>query len=168
MIAGKSLITGEGKGMPNRNRLCTIRHHLTAALTVTFCLLTAPTLADTPQGNLVIHASGFADSSGQAVANLFLKDENVLEKPHIRISAAIQDGMATMSFPNVAYGSYAVTVYHDKNGNNEIDHNLLHMPSEPLGFSNGFKLGLFSGLPSYEKLHFEFSADTKPLDIVVK
>ena len=76
--------------------------------------------------------------------------------------------MVTLIFPHVSYGSYAVTVFHDKNGNNEIDHNMLHMPSEPLGFSNNFKLNLFSGLPSYEKLHFEFSAETKPLDIVVR
>ena len=161
MMIGQSLVVGEGKGMPNRR-------YLAAALTVAVCLVTAPALADSVEGDLVIHASGFADSSGQAVANLFFDGENVLEKPHAKISANIQAGMATMSFPHVPYGRYAVTVFHDKNGNNEIDHNILHMPSEPLGFSNGFKLGLFSGLPSYEKLHFEFSAGTKPLDIVVK
>jgi uncharacterized protein (DUF2141 family) len=142
------------------------------ALTVSLAFITAfamgTAMADSTQGDLIIHATGFADDSGQAVANLFSKGENVLEKPKTHVAVKILNGTATMTFAQVPYGSYAVTVYHDKNSNGEIDHNFMHMPAEPLGFSNGFKLSLFSGLPSYDKLHFEFSADSKPLEIIVR
>ena len=52
-------------------------------------------------------------------------------------------------------GPYAVVVVHDVNANGEIDHTLLRLPAEPLGFSRGFRLGLLSGMPTFEKLSFE-------------
>jgi outer membrane protein len=58
----------------------------------------------------------------------------------------------------LAFGDYAVVVLHDGNDNGEVDHNFLGLPTEPLGFSNGFKLGLFSGKPTFEKLRFTFSS----------
>ena len=151
-----------------RDFLCILKQRLTAAWILTFCLLTTSVWADALQGDLIIHASGFADDRGQAAANLFRAGDNVLHQPYIRVTAHIHDGKATLTFPNLAYGSYAVSVLHDINGNNKVDHNLAGMPAEPLGFSNGFKLSLFSGLPSYEKLRFEFSADSNSLEIVVK
>ena len=35
-------------------------------------------------------------------------------------------------------GIYAAVVFHDENDNGEIDHNALHFPAEPLGFTGGF------------------------------
>lgn len=154
--------------MRNNDFLCAIRRRLAAACVLGCCLLTPLAWADAVQGDLLIHASGFADDTGQAVANIFRAGDNVLRAPYIRVTAQIQNVKATLTFPTLTYGSYAVSVFHDTNGNNQVDHNLAGMPAEPLGFSNGFKLGLFSGLPNYEKLRFEFSADTKPLEIVVK
>ena len=124
--------------------------------------------ADDVGTDLVIHASGFLTDSGQAVAELYLEGEDVLGKPHIRIVGDIKQGQVVLSIPQIKYGSYAVRVFHDENGNNTLDHNMLRLPAEPLGFSNGFKLGLFSGFPTFEKLRFSFQADSPPLNIVVK
>jgi uncharacterized protein (DUF2141 family) len=66
------------------------------------------------------------------------------------------------------YGKYAVSVFHDENGNGTVDHNFLHFPAEPLGFSNDFHLGIFAGLPSFEKLQFEFTPGAEPVSILVK
>lgn len=140
---------------------------LVSALVLSSCLITASALADAEQGNLVINASGFADESGQAVANLFRAGDDVLHPPHTFVTASIKNGKATLIFPQLPYGSYAVSVFHDKNSNNKIDH-IFFTPAEPLGFSNGFEISLFAGLPSFEKLRFSFDADTKPLDIAVR
>lgn len=80
----------------------------------------------------------------------------------------IRDGKASIEFPDLAYGTYAVSVYHDKNDNGMLDHNVFHFPAEPLGFSNHFQLGLTSGMPTFEKMKFQFAADTGALEIVVK
>jgi uncharacterized protein (DUF2141 family) len=59
-------------------------------------------------------------------------------------------------------------VFHDENGNGTLYHNILHFPAEPLGFSNQFYLGIFSGLPSFEKLQFEFTPGAEAVSILVK
>jgi len=123
---------------------------------------------ESQQSDLVVHAGGFLGDKGHAVADLFVEGEDVFGKPHVRVVADIRQGQATLTFPQMKYGSYAVRVFHDENGNNALDHNMLSFPAEPLGFSNGFKLGVFSGLPTFAKLRTDFAAGGKPLEIVVK
>lgn len=126
-----------------------------------------PPLAE-ERGDLVINAGGFAHERGQAVANLFRDGEDVFHKPYRRVTAKIEVGKAVLVFPALQHGTYAITMFHDENGNNDLDHNIFHIPAEPLGFSNGFKLSLFSGLPSFEKLRFNFGPEGKALEITVK
>lgn len=80
-------------------------------------------------------------------------------------SATISDGKAVIVFTDIPYGEYAAIVCHDKNSNGKVDHNFLGIPAEPLGFSNRWKLTLFSGMPSFSKLRFEFSAENQECKI---
>ena len=137
-------------------------------LALTACLLGTAAAADVPREGIVVHVSGFTHAGGQAIGNLFREGDDVFEKPYLRVVAGIQQNTATLVFPGLPQGSYAVTVFHDENGNNDLDHNFLHMPAEPLGFSNGFKLSLFSGMPSFDKLRFAFGANAESLEISVK
>ena len=40
------------------------------------------------------------------------------------------------SFEGIAFGTYAVKVFHDVNGNGELDTSWIGWPQEPYGFSN--------------------------------
>lgn len=104
------------------------------------------------------------------MANLFREGDDVLkpDQAYQHEQAEIHDGKATINFPDLAYGKYAVSVYHDENGNGKLDHNFFRIPAEPLGFSNNFQLGLFTGLPSFEKLQFQFAADPAVIAITLK
>lgn len=133
------------------------------------CMAVARAWAGAQQeGDLGVHVSGFTHERGQAVASLFREGDDIFGKPHVRVAAPIRQGKAKLVFPHQPYGSYAVTAYHDENGNNDLDHDVLRLPAEPLGFSNGFRLALFSGMPSFEKLRFVFGAGSKPLEITVR
>ena len=142
----------------------------TCALVASLITLSVSPLAgaEPPRSDLIVHAHGFAHERGQAIANLFLKGDDIFAKPAARITARIHQGRAEMIFRRLPHGNYAVTVFHDENGNNELDHNFLRLPAEPLGFSNGFSLSVFSGMPSFEKLRFAFETSTKPVEISVK
>jgi len=117
---------------------------------------------------LVIHAVGFSHERGQAIASLFYQSDDVFKTPRARATANIQHGQALLNFPNLAPGDYAVVVFHDENGNADLDHNFMRFPVEPLGYSNHFELTLFSGLPSFAKLRFSFDAGAGPVEIQVK
>jgi uncharacterized protein (DUF2141 family) len=53
-----------------------------------------------------------------------------------RAFVEIRDGRAVASFHDLPYGDYAVAVFHDKNGDQQLNTNFLGMPTEPYGFSN--------------------------------
>ena len=59
---------------------------------------------------------------------------------------------------NLKPGTYAVTMYHDSNGNGELDTNFLRIPKERYGFSNNAR-GTF-GPPDYGECLFEVKGDT--------
>lgn len=118
--------------------------------------------------DLIIHARGFKNDTGIAIAKLFMPGDNVRKHGHLEVTSTIHDGNAEMIFPAMPAGDYAVVVFHDDNNNHEIDHNWIGLPSEGLGFSNGFKLGLTSGLPTFEKLRFSHSNQPQILVIDVK
>jgi uncharacterized protein (DUF2141 family) len=125
--------------------------------------------AQAQEGTLTIRATGFVHARGHAVAKLYLPGENVRSKqPHLLVRSEIHEGAASFAFPGLPFGTYAVVVFHDENDNGEIDHNLVGLPIEPLGFSNGFALGLLSGMPTFEKLQFPFGPGTPSIDIRVK
>jgi len=126
--------------------------------------------ADETSGTLIIQINGMLNDEGLVVANLFREGDDVMkiDKVYLQSRGLISDKHALLIFQNLQYGKYAVSAFHDENGNGTLDHNMLHMPAEPLGFSNGFKLGIFTGLPSFEKLKFVFKPGTGIIDIIVK
>ncbi len=63
-------------------------------------------------------------------------------------------------------GKYAISAYHDRNNDTELDLNFLGIPKEPYGFSNNPKRGF--GPASYEEAVFELESNNKTLEIRLK
>lgn len=106
---------------------------------------------------LTIYASNFSSDSGRAVVRLFRKEDDLPTKAFMEVTGNIIHGKSVLTFADIPFGEYAAIVYHDENLNGVLDHNFLGLPKEPMGFSNGWKLTIFSGMPSFPKLKFEFS-----------
>jgi uncharacterized protein (DUF2141 family) len=125
--------------------------------------------ADTPTGiHLVVHASGFKHARGRAVARVFVAGEELSGPGHATAEADISGSEATITFPSLRPGEYAVIVFHDENGNGVVDHGTFG-PSEPLGFSNGFRLRLLLlRFPTFEKLKFVLSPDHNRIEVRVR
>ena len=66
----------------------------------------------------------------------------------------LTNNRATCNFVGVTPGEYAVAVFHDENGNNDLDRNFLGIPSEGTGASSGEHNAF--GPPRYEGARFEF------------
>lgn len=105
-------------------------------------------------GVLNVMASDFKDESGHAIAKLFRLGQNVRQRGEFEVKSDIRGGKASLIFPPLPAGEYAVVVFHDANDNGVIDHNLIGLPNEAIGFSNAFKLSFISGLPTFDKLRF--------------
>lgn len=76
-------------------------------------------------------------------------------KPIIERSAKATSEGTTISFPNLTEGTYAVTIYHDENGDHELDTNFFGIPKEGLGVSNNAKGSM--GPPSFKDAAIQVS-----------
>ncbi|MBL8297448.1 MAG: DUF2141 domain-containing protein [Rhodanobacteraceae bacterium] len=61
-------------------------------------------------------------------------------------------GAMRIEFPDLKPGYYAVSVFHDENGNGKLDKNFVGIPSERYGFSTNPNV---MGKPSYDEIKFE-------------
>lgn len=66
-------------------------------------------------------------------SDAFLQVEQVYRKKIVPIA---QKGTLKLSLGNLPPGQYAVSCFHDLNGNGKLDTNWMGIPNEPYGFSN--------------------------------
>lgn len=71
-----------------------------------------------------------------------------------------------VSLGRFPYGSYAIAIFHDLNGNGELDKNTLGIPTEPYAFSNNPRAKWRA--PAYEECRFEFRQPKLALAIELK
>ena len=69
-------------------------------------------------------------------------------------------------FDDIPFGDDAIKVFHDENGNKDLDRSFLGLPKEDYGFSNNVR-GFF-GIPSFEKAKFSVEETLKTIEISVR
>ena len=75
-------------------------------------------------------------------------------------------GSVSFTFKDLPSGSYAVTAFHDLNGNEKLDKNFVGKPVEPYGFSRDAR-GT-RGPPSFEDAAIPFDEPVKTITFSVK
>ena len=96
--------------------------------------ITAANAAD-----LAITLTGIRSQDGRIMVAVYDRADAFM-KPGQAIAAfdlAVRGDAMTVVLADVAPGGYAVSAYHDENGNGELDKNLIGIPTEGYGFSNG-------------------------------
>jgi uncharacterized protein (DUF2141 family) len=84
--------------------------------------------------------------------------------PVRQAKAPISGGKVVMTFNGLNDGVYAVAIVHDENGNNELDTNLIGIPTEGIGISTNPRL---FGKPQFAGAQFNIKGNT-PITIEMK
>lgn len=130
-----------------------IRTTLTAALAL-IGAATAPAMGET---SLTVTLNGLDPQSGTVNLALFAGEAAWSANDATtgaRITVDAETATATLS--GIEPGTYGIKLYHDTNGNGEMDTNPFGIPTEPYAFSNDAR-GRF-GPPSFEAAAFEVFA----------
>lgn len=116
--------------------------------------------------------TGFENNEGQLRFSMFSKSRQALfpmetgEAEYVS-NAEIHNGKAIITIKDVPPGEYAVFVYHDSNGNNDMDHHWYGPPIEAFGYYKLFQVRLMP--PNFDDVSFRVSdSDVKiriPLQI---
>ena len=78
-----------------------------------------------------------------------------------RVSARAPATTACFYLPQP--GTYAIAIYHDANGDQDFNRNLVGMPVEGYGFSNDAPTSI--GLPAFESVRFRVNAGQSSMTI---
>lgn len=120
-----------------------------------------------PMGKLEIIITGFGNDEGDcwfAIDNskyVYEREDTVW----IGKILPIENNKVIVVIDSLAYGEYAVRVFHDENRNGKIDTNFLGIPDEDYGYSNDAS-GWF-GPPSWENAKFILNQTKMKLEIQV-
>lgn len=86
-----------------------------------------------------IQIEGARSDGGAILCSLFESAEGFprqRDKARARTQSALRKGSATCEFKDLPPGTYAVAVFHDENGNGQLDLGVLGIPKEGLGYTN--------------------------------
>lgn len=121
------------------------------------------------QSNLNVTISNVKNADGNMAVALyntegtFMEDDQEYKGKIVEIKQADQ---MTVTIEDLPEGTYAVSVFHDENGNSELDKNMLGIPKEPYGFSNDASGTM--GPPSFEDASFKVAGEDTNINITLK
>lgn len=129
--------------------------------------LLAQPLAAQQAGRLSVELTGMQNDDGSIVYAIWSGPENWLEDNALHAGfVPIENGQARIEFADLPYGEYAISVYHDRNGNERLDTGMFRIPKEPIGTSNDAPARF--GPPKYEDAVFTLDAESLEITIPVK
>lgn len=116
--------------------------------------------AEVSAATLTVRVEGMKSDEGSILYALFNSPEGFpsdKSKVFRKGSIKVENHLATIKIVELAAGTYALSVIHDKNSNEKLDTGLFGIPTEGVGASNDAK-GSF-GPPKFKDAQFEIQRD---------
>ena len=116
---------------------------------------------------LEIHVTGFDSNQGQAKLALINSRESFESEDaqFMGINSPVINRQVRLTL-TVPRGEYAVKVYHDENGNDQLDTRMFGIPAERYGFSNNVRGTL--GPPDYSDARFALDTAKHAISIELR
>lgn len=120
----------------------------------------SPAPRDEGKGRIAVVINGLESAEGQVLIALFLSDtgwpddESAAHEAQV-LPIELENLAAETLFENVPAGPFAISVFHDKDSDRELDTGFLGIPSEPYGFSRDARDTF--GPPEFEEARLELA-----------
>jgi len=115
-----------------------------------------------PAPGIRIRVTGLRSDAGRLTCGLF-GEENWLGAGAVSGKGGeIGDGVAVCFFPGVEPGTYAISTYHDENGNDRLDTGFMRIPKEGVAASNNAYRKF--GPPRYRDAKFAYEGGVLELE----
>ena len=118
---------------------------------------------------LMVEVSGYQPGQGSIKLALYDSEDGFPEDTDKAIwkgSISADNPSVTFTVNGLVQGTYAVSVYHDKDGDGELDMSFFGPPSEPVAASNNATGTL--GPPSFDDASFHISDGVTTINITME
>jgi uncharacterized protein (DUF2141 family) len=115
-------------------------------------------------GDLELKVENVKSLEGEVRVGVFATADDFRKTAIREVKAPASGNPVAIRIAELAAGEYAIALYHDRNGNQKLDSNLLGIPTEPYGFSvaAGRSLG---GPANWEQAKFKLPPDGGSISI---
>tara|TARA_R100000935_G_C2825655_1_gene162142 strand:- start:73 stop:498 length:426 start_codon:yes stop_codon:yes gene_type:complete len=113
--------------------------------------------------DIVVNVENIKNDNGKILFGVYSENNFLKAAPNYSAESEIIDGVASVTFKDLPPGTYAISCFHDKNGNSQMDFEPTGMPLEPYGISNN-KIDYY-GPPQWTDAKFELKDETVDLTI---
>ena len=133
-----------------------------------FFMFNIGVFSETGTGSLRISLIGFNNNNGKAMLSVYNTKETYNKSAgYVRgVMEDIKGNKAEVILKDLAFGTYAVKVFHDENGNGLLDTGAFGIPKEQYGFSNNARNTF--GPAKWEDAQFKFNKAEMTIEITVK
>ena len=110
--------------------------------------------------DLTITVKGVRSADGAVFLALYDSEKSFMKVPQAKTTRRLNasKGDLKVVIHDLPAGKYAISSYHDENGNGKLDTNALGIPEEGYGFSNDAR-DMF-GPPKFPEAAFDFDGKT--------
>jgi uncharacterized protein (DUF2141 family) len=135
------------------------------AVLICWTLLSVCAVAGDGDSTITVRVRGVRSDKGEIMCSVhangdsFPKADKALARAHVPAKGP----ETTLAFPGLSAGRYAVSCFHDENGNGKMDTNFLGIPKEGYGSSNDAKANM--GPPKFADAAFAFDGHALTVDV---
>lgn len=113
---------------------------------------------------IVVSVENIKNDNGKIIFGIYSENTFLKAAPEFGAQSEIVDGVASVTFKDLPPGTYAISCFHDKNGNSQMDFEPTGMPLEPYGVSNN-KIDYY-GPPQWTDAKFEL--EDKSINMTIR
>ena len=120
-------------------------------------------------GSLALNIQNLETAGGEVHIALFGSEADFMETEKRIVGLVVpvkSREPLQVTLGNFPFGTYAVAIFHDLNGNGELDKNSFGIPTEPYAFSNNPRVKWRA--PTFQETRFELRQPKLELDIELK
>jgi uncharacterized protein (DUF2141 family) len=128
---------------------------------ITFSLFLTLNLNAQEKSNLSITFEGISEKKGELFIGIYEKD-NFLRQPTLGKTIAVSESENKVTFEDLSYGEYAISVFQDLNGNKQFDMDEYGAPAEPWVMSGSVNP---NAMPLFEDAKIRFDASTTEITL---
>ncbi len=102
------------------------------------CLCFAPQANSSSNSVIKVQIDGLQEAKGQLCYSIFAKSKGFPDSSDNTLQAkcvSVQERSPKLTIENLHLGTYALAIFHDVNGDGELNRNFLGIPQEGFGFS---------------------------------
>lgn len=122
-------------------------------------------IAQPASAMLVVHVGQVRSIGGSVHVDICTVGQFLKTCSHSGAAPAVV-GTTDVVIRNLSPGRYAAQVFHDKNGNGEVDRKIFGIPTEGIGFSNDARISF--GPPKFTDAAFDYGGGVQSIALKLR